>query len=164
MQRWYVAATQPSRELLAQRHLRNQDFEVFLPRRARRVRHAGKTTSVLSPLFPGYLFIGMDPSVVRWRSINGTIGVRHILCADERPLPLPRGFVERLHSLADEHGCIAHDDGLKAGDRAVVVGGPFADRVGTLLSMDGKGRVKLLIELLSASVPLEMQAENLLPA
>lgn len=164
MRRWYVAATQPAREALALRHLRNQGFDAFLPRRAKTVRHARKLATVLAPLFPGYLFIELDPDQARWRSINGTIGVRQILSADARPLPLPLGFVENLVRISDPEGKLCFGPELKAGDRAVLLSGPFADRIGTLLSLDGKGRVKILLELLSATVPVETRADNLMPA
>lgn len=164
MGRWYVAATQPAKEVLALRHLRNQGFSAFLPRRAKTVRHARKLLSVMAPLFPGYLFIDLDPGEVRWRSVNGTTGVRHLLTADNRPLPLPVGVVEQLLALSDEEGTVSFAGGLKVDQKVVMLAGPFADRIGTILSLDGKGRVKILLELLSSSVPVSTVAENLMPA
>jgi len=77
---------------------------------------------------------------------------------------LPIGFVEHLRDMSDDDGKISFETGLGIGDKVVLLGGPFAERIGTILSLDGKGRVKLLLELLSSQVPVETRADNLMPA
>ena len=76
---WFVVQTQPRAEAKAKRHLINQGFTTYLPVYRRRVRHARRSEIALRPLFPGYLFVRLDPEQQRWRSINGTVGVRQIL-------------------------------------------------------------------------------------
>lgn len=163
MQRWYVVATNPARETMAAIQLQNQGFKAYLPTRSKSVRHARKSVIVAAPLFPGYLFVELDPDRVRWRSINGTIGVRSLLSADSRPLPLPVGFVEGLLRLSDTEGRVCFGPKLVAGEKAILLSGPFSDRIGIILSTAANGRVKLLLELLSSSVPVETRAENLMP-
>ena len=72
----YVVATKAGRERLAARQLQNQAFDVFLPLRNKSVRHARRIITRKVPLFPGYLFVRMDIDAVRWRAVNGTIGVK----------------------------------------------------------------------------------------
>ncbi len=79
----------------------------FTPRRWRTVRHARRVRDVAAPLFPGYLFVSLDPGAVRWRSINGTVGVRYLIAAGDKPLPLPEGFVEALVKVADASGVVS---------------------------------------------------------
>ena len=76
---WYAVQTQPNRENLAVSHLERQGFEVWLPRIERIIRHARQTKRVRRPLFPGYLFINLNLETARWRAINGTVGVSHIV-------------------------------------------------------------------------------------
>src|SRR5262249_39215497 len=76
--RWYAVQTQPHRELRAKGQLENQAYEVFLPRRLKTVRHARKLTNVDAPFFPCYLFICLDLTRHRWRSVNGTFGVARL--------------------------------------------------------------------------------------
>lgn len=97
-ERWYVVRTQPHREARASFHLGNQGYHVFLPRFLRSRRHARKFETVLAPLFPRYLFVVLDLTRDRWRSVNGTPGVEHLLMRGEGPEPVPRGLVEGLRN------------------------------------------------------------------
>lgn len=66
---WYVVQTQPNGEARAEAHLRRQGFRTYLPRYLRSRRHARKTQMVPRPLFPRYLFVGLDLARDRWRTI-----------------------------------------------------------------------------------------------
>jgi len=83
--RWYVAAVQPGREDSAERHLARQGFATFAPRHLRTVRHARRAMTRKVPLFPGYLFVALDLARDRWRSVNGTFGVRGLVAAGPAP-------------------------------------------------------------------------------
>lgn len=161
---WYVVATKPARERIAEHHLRNQAFHVFLPVCKKTVRHARKVSTRDAPLFPGYLFIRLDPRNVRWRSVNGTIGVKSIISQNERPVPLPTGFVEALMSEVAEDGTFDYRPRLRVGDKVELLSGPFARQVGELSKLDDRGRVAVLLNILSMAVPVRTTAENLLPA
>jgi transcriptional antiterminator RfaH len=86
--RWYVAQTIARRELFALGELEAQSFRAFCPYVMRTVRHARKARTVRSAFFPGYLFVALDLARDRWRSINGTLGVKRLLVdGDGAPLP-----------------------------------------------------------------------------
>jgi transcriptional antiterminator RfaH len=98
MMTWFVVRTQPRAEEKAVRHLGNQGFAAYLPRYRRRIRHARRNQIVLRPLFPGYLFVELDPARCRWRSINGTIGVHEILTNGDMPLAVPETIIAEIKS------------------------------------------------------------------
>ncbi|MEC9344350.1 MAG: transcription termination/antitermination NusG family protein [Pseudomonadota bacterium] len=162
-QQWYVAATKPSREGLARDQLVNQGFGVFLPMRMKTVRHARRILTRQAPLFPGYVFVGMDVETVRWRAVNATLGVKYLITRDERPSPLPRGFVEALAAAVNADGTLDYRLSLKQGDRVEIMAGPFARQVGELVSLDDRGRVAVLLNMLSGHVPVHTEVSNLLP-
>lgn len=164
MDRWFVVATKAHCEHVARRQLANQHFETFLPLRRKTVRSARKLKERKAPLFPGYLFTRFDIHRARWRSINGTTGVRHIIMQDERPVPLPEGFVETLAGLALDDGTLAYGHDLKIGDTVEIACGPFGRQIGQLIALDDQGRVAVLLRLLSTLVPVRTEIENLLPA
>jgi transcription antitermination factor NusG len=53
---------------------------------------------------------------------------------------------------------------LHRGDKVEIASGPFSRQVGELLSMDDRGRVRVLLSLLSTQVEVSTQVGNLLPA
>ena len=93
---WSVAHTQSLKEKKAELHLLDQGFEVYLPRFKKMRRHARKVDEIIVPLFPRYLFIGMDLEVARWRSVNGTPGVSYLLMNQERPALISNSIIDDL--------------------------------------------------------------------
>lgn len=67
---WAVINTQPHREHIAVENLQRQDFIPYCPLIRRHLRHARRVTDVLRPLFPGYLFVRVNPDIERWRPIS----------------------------------------------------------------------------------------------
>ena len=92
-ERWYVARTLPQRELQAAQQLNNQGFRTFVPRYWKNRRHARKVETISAPLFPRYIFVVVDQTRDRWRSINGTIGVDRLLMYGGEPQAVPQGVV-----------------------------------------------------------------------
>jgi transcriptional antiterminator RfaH len=137
-----------NREFLAGAQLGNQGFAVFLPCTVRTRRHARKFDSVRRPLFPGYLFVKLDPSTDRWRCVNGTLGVARLIGTAERPTPLPKGVIEAICDACDDNGVMATPDEVFLGEEVRVTAGPFAEFIGKLESLDSAGRVRVLLEIL----------------
>jgi transcriptional antiterminator RfaH len=162
--RWFAAHTIARCEAVAVNHLQHQGFDAFLPRLSVVRRHARKTETVSTPLFPGYVFVCLDLGLHRWRSVNGTRGVTGLIMAGERPCAVPPGIVEGLMARTGPNGTINSLSGLCAGDVVRVVDGPFAGQVGTLLRLDAKGRVEMLISLLRGTVRVRTAEELLAPA
>lgn len=160
--RWYVVATKPGQEPGAARHLERQGFETFTPSIVKTVRHARRRMERRVALFPGYLFVRFDIGQCAWRSINGTLGVRSLVMAGERPLPAPRGLVESFIELSDKAGLM--QTALECGQRVEILSGPFASWVGTVERLDGKGRVFVLLRLMNGESAVAMDRSALWPA
>ena len=82
---WYAVYTRPHGEAAALDNLLRQGYCAYLPRYRTRVRHARRLQSVLRPLFPRYLFAGIDRSSMPWRPILSTIGVTDVVRAGDEP-------------------------------------------------------------------------------
>jgi transcription antitermination factor NusG len=163
-ERWYVARTLAQRELHASRQLINQGFRPFVPLYWKNRRHARKTETVLAALFPRYIFVILDRTKDRWRSINGTLGVDRLLIYDGEPQPVPHGVVERLISAADPDGSIHFHFDLKEGEIIRVTAGPFVDLVGQLERLDDNGRVKVLLDLMGGKVRVALPQTLVAPS
>ena len=153
MSNWYVVNTHPHQEGRAEANLRQQDYDVCLPRLLRTRRHSRRTDTVSAPLFPGYLFVGLDRRAQAWRAINSTFGVRQLLCHGDSPRPIESGFVEALRTTMDERGVVTlPPDSFECGQPLRLLAGPFADRIGTMLRVADKDRVALMLNLLGREV------------
>jgi transcription elongation factor/antiterminator RfaH len=162
-ERWYVVRTLAQRERHAIQQLTNQAYRAFLPLHLKNRRHARKVETILAPLFPRYLFVILDLTRDRWRSINGTLGVERLLMCSGEPQPVPRGVIENLMLAANQDGTVQFDCALRQGQMVKVAAGPFADFTGRLERLDDKGRVSVLLELMGGSVRVALQRSILLP-
>ncbi len=162
--RWYAVQTRPYAETCAVAHLERQGFVIFCPRYRRVARHARRQTSVLAPLFPSYMFVRLQTSRDRWRSVNGTRGVVRLLAQGDVPTPVPPGIVEGLQAHTDPHGVLEWVALFDVGRPVRVIEGPFADLVGKLERLGPDGRVCVLLELLGRPVSVNLPCEALDPA
>ena len=161
--RWFVVQSQPRKELYASANLENQGFVTFTPRLRRTVRHARQLKTVLAALFPRYLFVSLDLSRDRWRSVNGTFGVSRIVTDGNLPAPVPRGLVETLMETADGNGTVALGAPLTPGEDVRLLHGPFADQIGRLVRLDDAGRARVLLEILGAEREVSIEPAALAP-
>ncbi|PKR88412.1 hypothetical protein CXZ10_13420 [Pleomorphomonas diazotrophica] len=161
-ERWFAAMTQPQREGVAVDNLRRQGFHTFSPLEKVVRRHARKTVATTAPVFRGYVFVRMDPVLARWRSINGTLGVRSLVTNGNAPLPIRRGVVETLVASTNADGILEFIDPLQAGMKVRLRAGALADELGVIERLDGGGRLVLLMSLMSGQVRARVSRDMVL--
>lgn len=162
--RWYVVCAQPHGETRAFAHLTRQGFQTFLPLYRKTIRHARQFRTVNAPLFPRYLFVSLDLDRDRWRSVNGTFGVSSLIMEGERPKTVRRDVVENLIAATDPGGLISAGHDLQPGEKVRFASGPFAGLVGELLALDEAGRVRVLLEVMGAQVPVRTNRVGMVSA
>lgn len=161
--RWYAVHTLPHREFGAAQQLEFQGYRTFLPTHQKTVRHARRFRTVRAPFFPRYLFVRLSLTLQRWRPINGTFGVAGLVMAVDKPMPVPHGVVEALEALTDPGGMLSFAPQLQVGQKARVLTGPFADRIGELVHTDDRNRVHILLDVMGVSVRVRTAREALAP-
>jgi transcriptional antiterminator RfaH len=157
---WYVAFTQPNSEERAAAHLQNQDYQTYLPRYLKR-RRFGRSSNHAAPLFPRYVFVGMDIGRQRWRSVNGTVGVSYLICRGDRPICIPEEILSALAAREDDSGLVRllPARSFRAGQRVRVTEGLFADQLGLYEGMTDGDRARILLDLLGRKVRVTVDAE-----
>jgi transcription antitermination factor NusG len=163
-ERWFVARVLPHQENRAQFNLHRLGFRNFVPRLRRTVRHARRLRDTLQPLFPGYIFIVIDLSKDRWRSVNGTFGVASLIMGAEQPRSVPPGVVEALVASCESYGAVRFDDGLEIGQKVRILSGPFAESLCRLAHLDDRGRVRVLLEIMGMEVAARVDRSAIAPA
>jgi transcriptional antiterminator RfaH len=159
--RWYAVYTRPHDETKALQHLLRQGYSAYLPRYRTRVSHARRRQTVLRPLFPRYLFAGIDRASMRWRPILSTIGVVDVVRAGDEPALVPSEIVAAIREREEAGGFDRLDPRhrLQLGELVRVTTGALEDMVGRLVELRDQDRVVLLVELLGRTVRAQLRAE-----
>ncbi|MDE8653000.1 transcription termination/antitermination protein NusG [Novosphingobium album (ex Liu et al. 2023)] len=161
---WYVAETLPRKEAFAIENLELQEFASLCPRFRKSSRHARKVRTVLAPLFPGYVFVQIDVDHDPWRAINSTFGVKRLLSSDGgRPQKVPTNFMQWLVGRCRDGVVEKMVEAPQVGDAVRIMTGPLHDRIGHVESLDDKGRVRVLLDILGGMVPVRVSASDLGP-
>jgi transcriptional antiterminator RfaH len=164
--RWYVVQTQANAENKAVAHLGRQGFATYLPRYLRRRQHARRVDLVAAPLFPRYLFVEIDMTAQRWRSIYSTVGVSRLVSNGDCPAPVPEQVVSLLKSRENVSGFVQldHRPKFRVGDKVRILEGAFFDCLGIYDGMPDRDRVAVLLDLLGRKVRVQVDAEGVAAA
>jgi transcriptional antiterminator RfaH len=158
---WYVVQTQINAEAKAARNLLRQGFAIYLPRYLKRRSHARKIEKVPAPLFPRYLFVQIDLATQRWRSIQSTFGVSHLVLQGSDPARVAADVVNALKAREDEGGYVKLNLRPKfaLGEKVRVLAGVFAENLGLFDGMADRDRVAVLLDLLGRKVRVSLKAD-----
>ena len=159
---WYAAYTNARHEKSVARQLEERSINCFLPLYRSWRRWADRRKQVELALFPGYVFVHIDPrerlrilqlpGVVRLVSFNGT------------PAPLPETEIEVLRNGLEQGIYAQPHPYLRAGRRVRVIRGPLAGAHGILVRKKDKLRFVISIDVLMRSVAVELDAEDIVAA
>jgi len=163
---WVVASSHPHKEQVALENLNRQGFQAYCPQIRKRVRHARQLRQVLRPLFPGYIFVRLNPQLEQWRSIDATIGVRKLIRFGERPGTVPNLFIASLYA-TEEEGAVAIPrarDNYQPGEQVQLRAEPFDGLIAMVLSANDRERIMVLLDLLKRSVRVSVSINEVVPA
>ena len=156
MENWYTLYTKPNAEALVARTLMARGLTAFLPLLPSR---PGER---LKPLFPAYLFVRCDLTVIEIEKLQWLPGLRRILSFGGRPAVVPDAaiaLIERgLGEITAAGGLPRHP--YQPGDIVVIDQGPLAGLRGVFQGPVGAvERVHILVRFLGemnrAEVPVD---------
>ncbi|HXG51604.1 MAG TPA: transcription termination/antitermination NusG family protein [candidate division Zixibacteria bacterium] len=156
--KWYAAFTKPRSEETARCHLDKKGIEVFYPRLFLPI--ATRSGRRVVSLFPNYLFVRIDVSSEEYSQVVWCRGVKRLVSFGGTPAVVEDSVVNFMREQADPEGLIVARSRLKAGDEVEIARGPLKGLVGILQEPpDTRSRVKVLMEILSRPVQVEVPAE-----
>jgi transcription antitermination factor NusG len=155
--RWYVVYSKPHGEERAQFYLRLKGVEHFFPRLL--LPKSAQKHRRIVPLFPNYLFVRIrfpeEFQYVLWCQ-----GIKCFVSFNSIPEALDEEVVKFIMQQADAQGVITTRSNLKVNQEVRISGGPFEGLIGIIQQPpNAKGRVKLLLDLLSRQVSAEVPVE-----
>jgi len=155
--KWYVTQTKPRNEETARFHLNSKGIEVFYPKLSLPI--SEKNTRRCVSLFPNYLFVRIAVSSPEYCQVTWCPGVKRLISFGGKPAVIEEHVINLIQDQADKDGLIAAKSSLKVGDQVQIAEGPFKGLVGIIQQPpDAKSRVKVLMELLSRPVQVEVPA------
>lgn len=157
---WHLIHTKPNAHLIASKHLKRQNFDVFLPLVLKTARSQKTFVTRAIPLFPGYLFVGSHLKTIPWSSINSTRGVSKIVKLGPSYRPIERTIVEGLKSRCDANNIIVSGSNIKIGDLVKVEKGPLSNFVCKVEKIDVHQRVWVLLELMQQKTPTHLSISD----
>jgi len=161
--RWYALHTQARHEKVAERRLREQGMETFLPVSQEVHRWSDRKKKVEVPLFSCYVFVRCTLSaedrtrVYKVDSIHGFVGVRGV------GLPIPDEQIDAIRIiLAQTKPWRAHPF-LKAGQRVRVRGGAMDGVEGIFVSENGDHSLVISVDAIQRSMAVRIDGYDVEP-
>ena len=166
MLRWYLVRTKPNAEATALRNLERQRYEAYLPRLSQSLPWRGQWRERVVPLFPGYLFLGLDEGRQALAPVHSTQGVAGVVRFGASYAIVPEGILRDLRARANPATglhCLALPERLASGAPVRIVAGPFDGLEGVFQRETGDDRAIVLLSLLGQSVSVGVPVGNVVP-
>jgi transcriptional antiterminator RfaH len=165
---WHLVQCKPNATQIAVRNLENQSFGTFLPLQETTKRRGKIFQRQIRPLFPGYLFVKIDPNQGPWRQVNSTRGVARLVRLGAEPSLVPNEIIEALMARCDEESILrqtseTQSSQLHAGNQAQVTQGPFSGFIATISKIEANNRINILIEIMGQATKIIINAGALQP-
>ena len=155
---WYAVQTYPRHEKRVHADLGRKEIESFLPLYATVNRWKnGCKMRVELPLFPGYLFVKIDPRE-RFQVLN-LPGAVSIIGSSTGPWPLPDAEIASLRASMNTLRVEPHEY-LTVGQKVRIKYGPLAGMAGFLVRKASGLRVVLSVEMIRQSAAVEVDADD----
>jgi transcription antitermination factor NusG len=158
---WYALHTYPRHEKRVYEYLGLRAIECFLPLYETEHRWKnGCKARVELPLFPGYLFVRIDPRE-RFKALS-LPGALSMVGSGSSPWPLPDAEIASLRERLQSRKFEPHPY-LAVGQKVRIKTGPLADLTGFLVRQSGGLRVVIAVDLIRQAAAVEVDAGDVEP-
>lgn len=164
MKQWFAVRTHRKREMQATTVLTHLGIESYFPQIAAWKRPKQQRVPQ-EALFPGYVFARVDIAGNQWVMARSAPGVAYFLGAANAPVSIPEELIDAIKDRAEAQSRERRQPRFMPGDHVRIESGPFhgleAVFDGTL---NGTGRVRVLLTLLNRLTSVDLAVEYLRPA
>jgi len=158
---WSAVYTRHQHEKKVAGMLTTKGFEVFLPLYESVRRWKQRRKLLHMPLFPGYVFV--RGAFLRRLPVLTTPGVHMILCKGDQLVTIPEEEIEAIRRAVDGDLRVEPHPFLKCGELVRVIRGALIGVEGILVRKKNLFRLVLSVSMLSQSVAVEVNAEDVEP-
>ena len=158
--RWYAVSTRSRQEKVAARTLQALGICHFLPLQVQRRQWSDRRQIIEAPLFPGYLFVHIDPWSSSRLDVLKAPGVARFIGDHAGPSPINDAEIEDIRTLTSCGVELTPHPFLKRGDRVRVVRGALAGIEGILTRLGSGLRIVISIEVIHRSVAITVSIND----
>lgn len=158
---WFLAQLKPNSAKIADKNLKRQGFQTFLPLEEETRQRNGKFITTDRPLFPGYIFVAFDAAHGLWRKVNSTYGITRLISFGREPATVPLDLVSQIMQRCDAAGKLLPPKTFEPGDQVALTTGPFANFVAEVEKITPDRRVWVLMELMGGQTRVAVGTEQL---
>src|ERR1700745_4309252 len=130
--RWYAVSTRSRQEKIAANALEALGVAHFLPLQAQKRQWSDRVQTIQAPLFPGYLFVHIDPWSSTKLDVLKAPGIARFVGDQTGALPIDDSDIDNIRSMANCGEELNPHPFLRQGDRVRVVRGALAGIEGIL--------------------------------
>lgn len=158
---WYAIYVKSRHEFVAYHELLKKGVESYLPQICKSRQWKDRRKMVSFPLFPGYLFIRIDPNPIEVSRVLKVRGVVSVICSKKGyPTSVPEDEINSLKVLVDSGKELDIYPHLTEGTRVLVTRGPLAGAKGTVEKKELQYMLVVSIELLGRSLGVKIHADD----
>ncbi|MFA5321046.1 MAG: UpxY family transcription antiterminator [Smithella sp.] len=158
---WYVVHTKSRHEYKVNTRLVQKNLTTFLPEIESWSKQKDRKKKILTPLFPGYVFV--ETPILNNETkliILKTVGVVSILGKKEKcaPIPVPDSKIDAIRRFVNTKTEIFTLQFPGEGEPARIIDGPFSGVEGTVVKRNVEKELFVVsIELLQRSVAIKLK-------
>jgi transcription termination/antitermination protein NusG len=165
MFRWYAVNTYSGHENKVKQNLEHRVVSLGQQRNVRQIviptEHVsemkdGQKIQIERRTMPGYVLVNMDLNEDSWTLVKGTPGVTGFVGAQQKPVPLSQGEIDRLlnRETAERPRTRAQ---FSIGESVKVVSGPLSDFSGEISEInEDASKLKVLVSIFGRETPVEV--------
>jgi transcriptional antiterminator NusG len=158
---WFALRVRSRHEFVTSEELTRKEIENFLPSVSRIRQWKDRKKTIEFPLFPGYMFVHLDPLPGAFLSVLKTRGsVSFVSLEPGQPTPVSPEEIASLKSMLKSGDQLDVFPAFKVGVAVRVKRGPLSGTVGILAKRDGRQMFLINIDILGRSVGLKINAED----
>jgi len=164
---WYALHTRSRHEKIVAQQLSTRRIENFLPLRLEVHRWRDRYKKVELPLFPGYLFVSLQPDVETQPStrlaVLRTPGAVRIVGFGRADVPVPDDQIESLRRIVESRVSAHRHRFLRAGQKIKIISGALAGVTGILSQVKSSDRLVVAVNAIRQGVSIELDGYEVVP-
>lgn len=160
--KWFAIYVKSRSEKKVHEQLDDIGIESFLPLITRVKQWSDRKKKVEEPLFRSYLFVHISDS--DYYNVLNVNGVVKYICFEKKAVVVPENqitAIKRYISDTDLHDIEFDNVELKEGEMVRIKSGQMKDLIGRFVTIKGKHRVIIDIEVVGQSLPVNIARSNI---